>query len=536
MAQFKFAKDIDELVKMDGPLQTGPMMRWQRKAQETLIRVHKDDEGVSSPLKSRNKTPMKSIPSTTPGTKTPKTPAGKTPGAKAAENQTNGPNGSRSSKKTKTPGNKTPGRQPDRFIPSRSTTDLEFGHYAVTKRGEEGGSVGDEASSNVEYQEKLKDALDVKDCKILNFQTQAPAANRSDINSLQVLYSCNKSSVKLSTSSRYIPKEPERVLDAPDLLIDYYLNLLDWSPTNILTVALGRAVFLWNADNATIMQLMELSSASEYVSSVSWVQEGAAVAVGLSNGVVQLWDTDHQKLIRSMTGHAARVGSLSWNNYVLSSGSRTGAIHHHDVRVAQHQIASLENHTQEVCGLRWSPDGRHLASGGNDNLVNIWNNQFGSNAASAPLYTFTDHQAAVKAMAWCPWQTYLLATGGGTADRHIRLWNIQSGTTVGAYDTESQVCSVLWSQEHKELISGHGYAQNHLRIWKYPAMTKVVDLIGHSSRILCMTMSPDGTTVASAAADETIRLWKCFAVEKQAGKSQGKSDKKLTSGLNMCIR
>lgn len=48
MAHFKFAKDIDELVKMDGPLQTGPMMRWQRKAQETLIRVHRDDEGKDS--------------------------------------------------------------------------------------------------------------------------------------------------------------------------------------------------------------------------------------------------------------------------------------------------------------------------------------------------------------------------------------------------------------------------------------------------------------------------------------------------------
>ncbi|CAG5114589.1 unnamed protein product [Candidula unifasciata] len=525
MAHFKFAKDIDELVKMDGPLQTGPMMRWQRKAQETLVRVHREDEGVSSPLKSRNKTPMKTVPSTTPGngTKTPKT-----PGTKVIESQTNCPNGVRSSKKTKTPGNKTPGRQPDRFIPSRSTTDLEFGHYAVMKRGEEGNPVSDETNSNVEYQEKLKDALDVKECKILSFRTQAPAANRSDINNLQVLYSCSKSSVKQSSSSRYIPKEPERVLDAPDLLDDYYLNLLDWSPTNVLTVALGTAVFLWNADNGTIMQLMELSTPNEYISSVAWVQEGAAVAVGLSNGVVQL--------IRSMTGHATRVGSLSWNSYVLSSGSRTGAIHHHDVRIAQHQIATLEHHTQEVCGLRWSPDGRHLASGGNDNLVNIWSNQFGSNAGSTPLYTFTDHQAAVKAMAWCPWQPYLLATGGGTADRHIRLWNVQSGTSVGAYDTESQVCSVLWSQEHKELISGHGYALNHLRIWKYPAMTKVVDLVGHSSRILCMTMSPDGTTVASAAADETIRLWKCFAVEKQTGKSQAKSEKKLTSGLNMCIR
>ncbi|XP_005109850.1 cell division cycle protein 20 homolog [Aplysia californica] len=530
MAHFNFSKDIKEIVKMDGPLQSGPLMRWQRKAPpETLLRVHASDGGVSSPFKSKSKTPGKSVPTTTPGKgKTPKT-----PGNIGADGFSNVP---KSGKKAKTPSAKTPSRmQGDRFIPDRSSTDMEYGHYAVMKRQEEDAqsSAGPDGD-NFEYKEQLKDAMDVRERKILNFKTKAPQPKMTDVNNLHVLYSCSKSANRHAAASRHIPREPERVLDAPELMDDYYLNLLDWSKSNMFAVALGGTVFLWNPDNGTITELMELATQDDYFSSLAWVQDGAVLAVGVSTGLVQLWDTEQKKLLRSMTGHAARVGCLSWNQHILSSGSRTGSIHQHDVRVANHQVATLQHHTQEVCGLRWSPDGRHLASGGNDNIVNVWGER---NSAGDPLHTFTSHQAAVKAIAWCPWQPYLLATGGGTADRHIRLWNVQSGSNIANTDTESQVCSILWSKEHKELISGHGYSLNHLRIWKYPTMTRVVDLVGHTSRILGMAMSPDGTTVASAAADETIRLWKCFDVKEATKKAQGKEEKTLTSDLQkICLR
>ena len=81
------------------------------------------------------------------------------------------------------------------------------------------------------------------------------------------------------------------------------------------------------------------------------------------------------------------------------SGSRTGMIHHHDVRVADHLVGRLAGHTQEVCGLKWSPDGRYLASGGNDNMLNIWPVVTGQHfSETSPIYTFTQHQAAVKVM------------------------------------------------------------------------------------------------------------------------------------------
>jgi len=92
--------------------------------------------------------------------------------------------------------------------------------------------------------------------------------------------------------------------------------------------------------------------------------------------------------------------------WCLCSGSRSGAIHQHDVRVASHHVGSFLTHSQEVCGLQWSSDGRYLASGANDNLLCIWDQTAGSN--SSPLFTFSQHQAAVK-VHFCKWYVPVVA-------------------------------------------------------------------------------------------------------------------------------
>jgi cell division cycle 20-like protein 1 (cofactor of APC complex) len=306
---------------------------------------------------------------------------------------------------------------------------------------------------------------------------------------------------------RKIAKVPFKVLDAPALQDDFYLNLVDWSSQNVLAVGLGSCVYLWSACTSKVTKLCDLAPSDDIVTSVSWAQRGTHLAVGTNKGEVQLWDTIKLKKVRTMSGHTARVGTLAWTGPILASGSRDRLIFLRDVRVPTPFTDRLSAHRQEVCGLRWSFDEpAFLASGGNDNQLHVVD----SRHPSQPVHRFSDHTAAVKAIAWSPHQHGLLASGGGTADRCIRFWNTLSGSALSSVDTGSQVCNLAWSQNCNEIVSTHGYSLNQIVVWRYPSLSKVVTLTGHTYRVLYLAVSPDGSTIVTGAGDETLRFWQVF--------------------------
>jgi len=304
---------------------------------------------------------------------------------------------------------------------------------------------------------------------------------------------------------RTISKVPFKVLDAPQLQDDFYLNLVDWSSQNLLSVGLGSSVYVWSACTSKVTKLLDVEHDQDSITSVAWSQRGAHLAVGLNSGITQIWDIQQQKQIRSIGGHTGRISSISWNNSILSTGSRDRSILQHDVRAPDDYLMKLIGHKQEVCGLKWSFDGQQLASGGNDNKLFLWTPQ-----SALPLAKFSDHQAAVKAIAWSPHQHGLLASGGGTADRCIKFWNTLTCECAMSLDTGSQVCNLMFSRNVSELVSTHGYSLNQIIVWKYPQMTKVATLTGHTYRVLYLSMSPDGESIVTGAGDETLRFWNVF--------------------------
>lgn len=201
-----------------------------------------------------------------------------------------------------------------------------------------------------------------------------------------------------TNKTRRIPTQPERVLDAPGMVDDFYLNLISWSCLNVVAVALGESTYIWKAESGSVIHVGDAQEGS-YVASVDFSNDGAFLAVGMGTGDVELWDVETNSKLRTMAGHQAQVAAMSWNGHILSSACGDGSIWHHDVRIARHKVMELLGHTGEVCGLKWRQDGEMLASGGNDNVVNVWDGRVGDvgeETRGTAKWTKRNHTAAVK--------------------------------------------------------------------------------------------------------------------------------------------
>lgn len=313
------------------------------------------------------------------------------------------------------------------------------------------------------------------------------------------------------------------VLDAPALRDDYYCSLLAYSTSaRCLAVGLGAHVYLWSETRGVKTPDSLTSLFASHVTSLSFSSTDgghAILAIGRADGRITLW-SPFDKDPRFDSEQPAPVSSVcfsprpfkrvsirdplvrAWTEYLLI-GDEAGHVYLYSVEWPDQTERDLFNwhgsmtllarstvHTQQICRLAWSPDGDLFATGGNDNALFMFETRkilhpppnstpssvqvrsgsaAGSqglpgqgNVISVVLGQQTQQwslNAAVKALAFCPWQPSLLAAGGGSNDRCIHFYHALSGTSLAIIDCAAQVTSLVWSTTRREIAATFGFAQ-----------------------------------------------------------------------------
>ncbi|KIO22401.1 hypothetical protein M407DRAFT_63471, partial [Tulasnella calospora MUT 4182] len=207
-----------------------------------------------------------------------------------------------------------------------------------------------------------------------------------------------------------------------------------------------------------------------------------------------------------LASHRNSIGSVAFspNGKTLASGSSDGIIQLWDVQTQAPLGGPLTGHSEGITSVVFSPDSNTLASGSWDTTVRLWD-VLTQTPLGEPL---TGHNDMIKGVAFSP-SGKALATG--SHDATVRLWNLQTGAPLGepltSHDGKS-IQYVVFSPDGKILASLSG--GNTLQLWDAQSRAPLSEPLvsGCRSNLIAPVMlSPDGKIVASGLDKNGVQLW-----------------------------
>ena len=278
---------------------------------------------------------------------------------------------------------------------------------------------------------------------------------------------------------------------------------LDFSGETLVSASADGTLRLWNT--ATGEPIGEpLVGHTDWVLSVAFSLDGTIIASGGADNVIRLWDAETHDALGELSGHTDWVRSVAFlDNTRLISGSADGTVRLWDTQSGASSV--LGRHQDAVWGVAASPDERWLVSGGADQRVMLWDTT-GDQGLS---HSFAEQVEAVSSIAV---HGDLLASANGNpsgtgADNSILLWDIPSGSQRATLEGHQlAVTSISLSADGRRLASAS--ADQSVRIWDVETgQAALSPLAGHTDAVMSVVFNNDGTVIASGGFDRTIRLW-----------------------------
>ncbi|KAF3932602.1 hypothetical protein ABW20_dc0109436 [Dactylellina cionopaga] len=338
-----------------------------------------------------------------------------------------------------------------------------------------------------------------------------------DLDGRVMSFESTPSPEKKHTGIGQSPIKMDAVLDAPGLRDDFYCTLLAYTPvSNVLAVALGSEIYGWTERSGAKPFKPWAVTQITAIAFSSTAGKLDILAVGRVDGIISLWGLG-EAVPRAEAQHQAAVACVSFKPFEskrrgLSSckewtrcedlllGDESGNIYFYAIEwdpepgstaCGMTLVRRMKVHTQQICGIAWSTDATQVATGGNDNQCILFDvetpkdEESDSRDADEPNRELIirhkwSHSAAVKAIAFCPWQKSLIATGGGSNDRGIHFYHTFTGSSIATINVSAQVTSLIWSTQRKEIAATFGYANPEhpirIAVFTWPDCHKVVSI------------------------------------------------------------
>ncbi len=159
----------------------------------------------------------------------------------------------------------------------------------------------------------------------------------------------------------------------------------------------------------------------------------------------------------------------------------------------------IKDHTNTVRAVAFSPDGKLLATAGDDKSIRILDVATGQRKGRIP------HDAEVYCLAFSP-DGATLASGG--AGRAVTLWDVatwERQRTIADGDPGS-IAGLTFAPDGRRLATV-GYQKKIAILWDVDLGKPVASLEGHTDYVNAAAFSPDRKTLATVSDDGTVRLW-----------------------------